>query len=157
MDKEKKALKDIRGRIRQYSDQSFEFTPFGKGEPVYEEQHKFKNGITESKTRGQNPKRVVRIPLDTDTPDIYDACVRKLDEAYPAPELKPREKRPTCTLVDGPNLWVVHDRKAGHLQIEMKVRVSGDTIKMQKELFNLFTQINSCLAINKTIFRPVLN
>ena len=54
MDKEKKALKEIRGRIRQYSDQSFEFTPFGKGEPVYEEQHKFKNGITESKYKNSN-------------------------------------------------------------------------------------------------------
>ncbi len=156
MEKERKAVKDIRGRIRQYNDQSFEFTPFGKGEPVYEEQHKFKNGITESKTRGQNAKRVVRIPLDTDTPDIYDACVRMLDEAYPAPELVVREKRPTATLLEGPGVWVLHDRNAGVLHIELKVRVA-DERKMQKELFNLFNQINLCLAINKTTFRPVLN
>ena len=151
MEKEKKQTGAIKGVVRKYGDNSFDFTPFGKGEPVFEEQQKFKNGVSVAKTRGQNGKRVVRIPVDSDTPDIYDACVRKLDEVYPAPEPAKRKMRPTATILEGTGLRVVHERTTGEVQIDMKVKVS-DIKKMQKELYNLFNQINLCLAINKTIF-----
>ena len=76
MTKDKTATGTVKGVIRKYNDQSLEFTPFGKGEPVYEEQQKFKNGVTIAKTRGANGKRVVRIPLEAADVDQVTSCRR---------------------------------------------------------------------------------
>ena len=43
MTKERKLTGNIKGIVSKYSDNSFEFRPFGKGEPVYEEKQEFKN------------------------------------------------------------------------------------------------------------------
>ena len=155
MAKEKKQTGAIRGLVRKYNDNSFDFTPYGKGEPVYEEQQKFKNGVTIAKTRGVNGKKVVRIQLEPTDVDLFDACVKKLGEVLPeAPGIE--LLRSKAMLLLGPDIQMVHDRKAGRVVVRMEVEV--DTCeRMQKRFFNLFNQINLCLAINKTIFRPVLN
>ena len=155
MAKEKKQTGAIRGLVRKYNDNSFDFTPYGKGEPVYEEQQKFKNGVTIAKTRGNTGKRVVRIQLEGTDVDLFDTCVKKLGEVLPeAPDIE--LLRAKAMLLLGPDLQMVHDRKAGKVVVRMEVDVDH-LDKMQKRFFNLFNQINLCLAINKTIFRPVLN
>ena len=155
MAKERILAGNIKGIVSKYSDNSFEFRPFGKGEPVYEEQQKFKNGVTIAKTRGNTGKRVVRIQLEGTDVDLFDTCVKKLGEVLPeAPDIT--ELRSKAMLLLGPDLQMVHDRKAGKVVVRMEVDVDH-LDKMQKRFFNLFNQINLCLAINKTIFRPVLN
>ena len=155
MAKERKLTGNIKGVVSKYSDNSFEFKPFGKGEPVYEEQQKFKNGVTIAKTRGNTGKRVVRIQLEGTDVDLFDTCVKKLGEVLPeAPDIE--LLRAKAMLLLGPDLQMVHDRKAGKVVVHMEVEVAHCE-KMQKKFFNLFNQINLCLAINKTIFRPVLN
>ena len=155
MAKEKKQTGAIRGLVRKYNDNSFDFTPYGKGEPVYEEQQKFKNGVTIAKTRGNTGKRVVRIQLEGTDVDLFDTCVKKLGEVLPeAPDIE--LLRSKAMLLLGPDIQMVHDRKAGKVVVRMEVEVAHCE-KMQKKFFNLFNQINLCLAINKTIFRPVLN
>ena len=155
MAKERILAGNIKGIVSKYSDNSFEFRPFGKGEPVYEEQQKFKNGVTIAKTRGNTGKRVVRIQLEGTDVDLFDTCVKKLGEVLPeAPDIE--LLRAKAMLLLGPDLQMVHDRKAGKVVVRMEVDVDH-LDKMQKRFFNLFNQINLCLAINKTIFRPVLN
>lgn len=155
MAKERIPTGNIKGIVSKYSDNSFEFRPFGKGEPVYEEQQKFKNGVTIAKTRGNTGKRVVRIQLDGTDVDLFDTCVKKLGEVLPeAPDIT--ELRSKAMLLLGPDLQMVHDRKAGKVVVRMEVDVDH-LDKMQKRFFNLFNQINLCLAINKTTLRPVLN
>ena len=46
MTKERKITGNIKGIVSKYSDNSFEFRPFGKGEPVYEEKQEFKNAAS---------------------------------------------------------------------------------------------------------------
>ena len=70
MAKEIKLTGNIKGVVSKYSDNSFEFRPFGKGEPVYEEKQDFKNGVTIAKTRGVNGKKVVRLMLDNSDDDL---------------------------------------------------------------------------------------
>ena len=155
MAKERKLTGNIKGVVSKYSDNSFEFKPFGKGEPVYEEKQDFKNGVTIAKTRGVNGKKVVRLMLDNTDVDLFDACVKKLGEVLPeAPDLTPL--RAKAMLLLGPDIQMVLDRKAGKVVVRMEVEVARCE-KMQKKFFNLFNQINLCLAINKTTLAPVLN
>ena len=155
MTKERKITGNIKGIVSKYSDNSFEFRPFGKGEPVYEEKQDFKNGVTIAKTRGVNGKKVVRLMLDNNDVDLFDACVKKLGEVLPeAPGIE--LLRSKAMLLLGPDIQMVHDRKAGKVVVRMEVDV--DTCdRMQKRFFNLFNQINLCLAINKATLTPVLN
>ena len=155
MAKEIKLTGNIKGVVSKYSDNSFVFKPFGKGEPVYEEKQDFKNGVTIAKTRGVNGKKVVRLMLDNSDVDLFDACVKKLGEVLPeAPDLEPL--RAKAMLLLGPDIQMVLDRKAGKVVVRMEVEVARCE-KMQKKFFNLFNQINLCLAINKTTLTPVLN
>lgn len=155
MAKERKLTGNIKGVVSKYSDNSFEFKPFGKGEPVYEEKQDFKNGVTIAKTRGVNGKKVVRLMLDKTDVDLFDACVKKLGEVLPeSPNLEPLRSK--AMLLLGPDIQMVHDRKAGKVVVRMEVDVARCE-KMQKKFFNLFNQINLCLAINKTTLTPVLN
>lgn len=155
MAKEIKLTGNIKGVVSKYSDNSFVFKPFGKGEPVYEEKQDFKNGVTIAKTRGVNGKKVVRLMLDNTDVDLFDACVKKLGEVLPeAPDLEPL--RAKAMLLLGPDIQMVYDRKAGKVVVRMEVEVARCE-KMQKKFFNLFNQINLCLAINKTTLTPVLN
>ena len=155
MTKERKLTGNIKGIVSKYSDNSFVFKPFGKGEPVYEEKQDFKNGVTIAKTRGVNGKKVVRLMLDNTDVDLFDACVKKLGEVLPeAPDLEPL--RAKAMLLLGPDIQMVLDRKAAKVVVHMEVEVSRCE-KMQKKFFNLFNQINLCLAINKTTLTPVLN
>ena len=124
MTKERKITGNIKGIVSKYSDNSFEFRPFGKGEPVYEEKQDFRNGVTIAKTRGVNGKKVVRLMLDNNDVDLFDACVKKLGEVLPeAPDLEPLRAKAMLLL----------------------------------GFFNLFNQINLCLAINKTTLAPAAN
>ena len=155
MTKERKITGNIKGIVSKYSDNSFVFKPFGKGEPVYEEKQDFKNGVTIAKTRGVNGKKVVRLMLDNSDVDLFDACVKKLGEVLPeAPGIE--LLRSKAMLLLGPDIQMVHDRKAGKVVVRMEVDVARCE-KMQKKFFNLFNQINLCLAINKTTLTPVLN
>ena len=155
MTKERKITGNIKGVVSKYSDNSFVFKPFGKGEPVYEEKKDFKNGVTIAKTRGVNGKKVVRLMLDNSDVDLFDACVKKLGEVLPeAPDLEPL--RAKAMLLLGPDIQMVLDRKAAKVVVRMEVDVARCE-KMQKKFFNLFNQINLCLAINKTTLTPVLN
>ena len=155
MTKEKKPTGTIRGLVRKYNDNSFDFTPYGKGEPVYEEKQEFKNGVSIAKTRGNTGKRVVRIQLEPTDVDLFDACVKKLGEVLPeAPGIE--LLRSKAMLLLGPDIQMVHDRKAGRVVVRMEVEVARCE-KMQKKFFNLFNQINLCLAINKATLTPVLN
>ena len=114
----------IRGTVRRYSDQSFEFTPFGKGEPVYQEQHKYKNGVTVATTRGANPKQVVRLEVAADAPDLYHACVEKLDEALPAATAAAqRKKRALHTLMNEGGASVTLDEATGLIRMEAEISV----------------------------------
>lgn len=153
MDNIKSATGSIKGVVKKYNDQSFEFTPFGKGEPVYEEQQKFKNGVTYAKTRGTSGKRVVRIPLDGDTPDVFAACVQKLNEAFPEQPFDEKLRARTY-LLEGPDIKVAYDKKNKKLSVRIDVAVTN-SVRLQKTFFNLFNQINLCLATNKTIFPRV--
>ena len=155
MAKERKLTGNIKGVVSKYSDNSFEFKPFGKGEPVYEEKQDFRNGVTIAKTRGVNGKKVVRLMLDNNDVDLFDACVKKLGEVLPeAPDLEPLRAKAMLLLC--PDIQMVLDRKAGKVVVRMEVDVARCE-KMQKKFFNLFNQINLCLAINKTTLTPVLN
>ena len=155
MTKERKITGNIKGVVSKYSDNSFVFKPFGKGEPVYEEKQDFKNGVTIAKTRGVNGKKVVRLMLDNSDVDLFDACVKKLGEVLPeAPDLEPL--RAKAMLLLGPDIQMVLDRKAAKVVVRMEVDVARCE-KMQKKFFNLFNQINLCLAINKTTLAPAAN
>ena len=155
MAKEKKQTGAIRGLVRKYNDNSFDFTPYGKGEPVYEEKQEFKNGVSIAKTRGNTGKRVVRIQLEPTDVDLFDTCVKKLGEVLPeAPDIE--LLRSKAMLLLGPDIQMVHDRKAGKVVVRMEVDVDTSE-RMQKRFFNLFNQINLCLDINKTTLHPVLN
>ena len=145
----------IRGMVRRYSDQSFEFTPFGKGEPVYQEQHKYKNGVTVATTRGANPKRVVRMEVAADAPDLYHACMEKLDEALPAATAVPlRKKRALRTLMTEGGASVTLDEAKGLIRMETEINL-GATPNYKNQFFNLFNLMNQCFAINELLLKRV--
>jgi hypothetical protein len=141
----------IRGMVRRYSDQSFEFTPYGKGEPVYEEQQKYKNGVSVGKTRGAKSRQVVRIPIDGDVPDLFAACMQKLEEALPdaAATVADGRKARGTVLLETPGLHMVLNKKQG-------VITYGGTLHLalspnfNHQFVKQFNELNQCLAINKT-------
>ena len=54
----KDLVKKTKGTVSQYKDDSFEFTPYGKGEPVYESSYKV-GEATLGKTKGTGKQNFV--------------------------------------------------------------------------------------------------
>ncbi|MBQ7512852.1 MAG: hypothetical protein IJS95_00505 [Prevotella sp.] len=158
MNKEKKKSPtgSIKGTVHKYGDQSFEFIPFGKGEPVYEEQSRHKNGVTVAKTRGSNSKQVVRIPLDSDEPDMFHACMEKLNEVFPDVSEAASVVKRGKVLIDYPDMRVVLNKTKGELSIEANINLKN-TPNYTKQFVKLFNSINQCLAINKTSIQDAVN
>lgn len=148
-EKNRKETTTIRGVVKRFSDQSFEFTPFGKGEPVYQEQQKFKNGVSIAVTRGQKPKKVVRMEVDADSPDLYHACVKKLDEALPTPpSIGLRCRRTTQTLMNEGGAVVTLDKNNGCITFQGQIFL-GVNPNFKNQFYKLFNSINQCFAINE--------
>ena len=153
----KKETSTLRGMVRRYSDQSFEFTPFGRGEPVYEEQHKYKNGVTVGKTRGSNARQVVRIAVDADAPDLYDACLQKLGEALPdAAAQSAATTGRGVVLLSGPGLRLLLNKTKGTISYQGEIDMTK-TPNYTNQFVKQFNELNQCLAINKTSLLNVIH
>ena len=145
----------IRGMVRRYSDHSFEFTPFGKGEPVYQDQHKYGNGVTVATTRGASPKKVVRIEVPADAPDVPFACMDKLTTAFGGEEPSLIVGMRGRQLMKDDTGMIVLNQKKGLLMMEMSIDLT-QTPNYQSQLFNLFNRMNQCLAINETLLKSAV-
>ena len=144
-----------RGNYRRYADDSFEFTPQGKGEPMYQEQKKYKNGVSVATTKGATGKKYVKIAVPTDTPDVFHACVDKLGEVF-------KEERHTLSviargrqLMKADDAMMVLNQKKGLLVFDGVIDLS-QTPNYQNQLFNLFNKMNQCLAINETLLKSAV-
>ena len=76
----KNLVKKTKGTVSQFSDDSLEFTPQGKGEPVYE--HSYKVGeATIGKTKGTGRQNfVAKLKCSTDEADPCEAMHQQLDK-----------------------------------------------------------------------------
>lgn len=156
MEKSKKEIvAQGRGNYKRYSDDSFEFSPQGKGEPTYEEVKKHKNGVTVATSRGKSPKKYVRIPIEADAADPFYACVEKLGEAFPDTSDDKTVVCRGCVLLRGKDLQLVLNKTRGLIQFEGQIDLR-ETPKYDAQLFNLFNEMNQCLAINKTSIRSAI-
>ena len=65
----KDLVKKMKGTVSQFSDESLEFTPYGKGEPVYESSYKV-GEATLGKTKGTGKQNfVAKLKCSATEPD----------------------------------------------------------------------------------------
>ncbi len=152
----------VKGSATIYHDGAVEFKPSGQGEPVYDDLRRHKNGVTLATTRGTRPKLVARIPVSADSPDPFYAMVDALSEAMPAdcpspvPAMtKVYARRPWRVLLKHDDVLLSLSPEHGRLFICATIDM-GRTPLYQNQLFNLFNDINKCLAINETTLRSAV-
>ena len=76
----KKLVKKIRGTVSQFEDDSLEFTPYGKGEPVYEDSYKVGEAFI-GKTKGKGRQSyVAKLKCDTTEADPCEVMHQQLDK-----------------------------------------------------------------------------
>ena len=76
----KEIVKSTRGTVHQYNDDSLDFKPYGKGEPVYE--HSYKVGeATIGKTKSaKGPNYVAKLKCSADEADPCEVMHQQLDK-----------------------------------------------------------------------------
>ena len=78
----KELLKKCKGTVSHFNDDSLEFTPYGKGEPVYEASYKVGAatlGITKSKANA-NSNYVAKLKAAADSADPIEDMHAQLDK-----------------------------------------------------------------------------
>ena len=148
-------VKSTRGTVRQYKDDSMEFIPQGKGEPVYE--HSYKVGeatIGKTKSTGKS-NYVAKLKCSTDEADPCEVMHQQLDK------LAKKEWPDRDTSKDKPRGKVLLDENGGYMAVNVKKGVISihldidlsETCDYGQKIANFIIKTNQCLYINQDLVR----
>ena len=148
-------VKSTRGTVRQYNDDSMEFIPQGKGEPVYE--HSYKVGEAQiGLTKGKGKQSfVAKLKCDTTETDPCEVMHQQLDK------LAKKEWPDRDTSKDKPRGKVLLDENGGYMAINVKKGVISihldidlsESCDYGQKIANFIIKSNQCLYSNQDLVR----
>ena len=148
-------VKSTRGTVRQYNDDSMEFIPQGKGEPVYE--HSYKVGEAQiGLTKGKGKQSfVAKLKCDTTETDPCEVMHQQLDK------LAKKEWPDRDTSKDKPRGKVLLDENGGYMAVNVKKGVISihldidlsESCDYKTKIGNFLIQSSQCLYINQDLVR----
>ena len=151
----KDLVKKTKGTVSQYKDDSFEFTPYGKGEPVYE--HSYKVGEAQiGLTKGKGKQNfVAKLKCSADESDPCEVMHQQLDKLA-AKEWPDREKADTKprgkVLLNENGAYMAVDAKRGLISIHLDIDLS-ESCDYGHKIANFIIKSNQCLYINQDLVR----
>ena len=140
--------KTLKGSMKYFDDDRLEFTPYGQGDPLYEQIRKAQNG-TLMRTTGEKKQSLVarlKVAADSSDPaaDLRDQ-LEKLLKGLPQSQREPRPKGRFLKRMDG--LTVRLDERDAQLRVVMSISVRE--VKNVEETFNRMSmEVNKCLHYN---------
>ena len=148
-------VKQVTGKCRQYDDDSFEFKPYGKGEPVYE--HSYKVGEAQiGLTKGKGKQSfVAKLKCDTTETDPCEVMHQQLDKlaAKEWPDRDKSDDKPRGrVLLKEDGAYMAVDVKKGVISIHLDIDLSESCDYGQK-IANFIIKTNQCLYINQDLVR----
>ena len=148
-------VKQVTGKCRQYDDDSFEFKPYGKGEPVYE--HSYKVGEAQiGKTKGTGKQNyVAHLKCGIDEADPCEVMHEQLDKlaAKEWPDrLKADDKPRGKVLLNEDGGYMAVDTKKGLISIRLDIDLS-ESCDYGTKIANFIINSNKCLYSNQDLVR----
>ena len=148
-------LKRIKGTVSQYKDDSFEFKPYGNGEPVYE--HSYKVGEAQiGLTKGKGKQNfVAHLKCSADEADPCEVMHQQLDKlaAKEWPDREKTDEKPRGRVLLKENgAYMAVDTKKGQISIHLDIDLS-ETCDYGQKIANFIIKTNQCLYINQDLVR----
>ena len=148
-------VKSTHGTVRQYKDDSMEFIPQGKGEPVYD--HSYKVGEAQiGLTKGKGKQNfVAHLKCSADEADPCEVMHQQLDK------LAKKEWPDRDTSKDKPRGKVLLDENGGYMAVNVKKGVISihldidlsESCDYGQKIANFIIKTNQCLYTNKDLVR----
>ena len=145
-------VKKTRGTGTYYEDGSYEFTPQGKGEPVYESVCKVGQSSLGRTSGKEKQSYVAKLKVDANDADPAEAMHEALDKlaakVWPvtARELKPRGR----LLMNQDGGSVRLDAKNGIVSLHLDINIA-EGCEYGSKLANFIIETNKCLYCNKDL------
>ena len=152
-----KVIKKRKGTVSHYDDDSFEFSPYGKGEPVYD--HSYKVGVsTLGLTKGAGKQNyIAHLKCKADEPDplgtLQDQLQKLAAKEWPEKEVKPFAPR-TKVLLQSNGMYVAVDERKKTVSLHLDLDIS-ESCDYAQRLSTFIIAINQCLYINQDLLRRV--
>ena len=152
----KELVKTTKGTARHYKDDSFEFTPYGKGEPVYEDSYKIGEAFI-GRTKGKGKQSyVAKLKCDATETDPREVMHTQLDKLtakmWPAAVLPPKPRGKVLLKEEGAIVAV--NSKTGRLSLHLDIELS-ESCDYARKVINFLTETNRCLYINQDLLTRV--
>ena len=153
----KELVKSTKGTVRHYGDDSLEFTPYGKGEPVYDHSHKV-GAATLGLTKGTGKQNyIAHLKCSADEADPFGKLQDQLEKLaareWPEKKLMPVKPR-TKILLNADGKYVSVDEKKKVLSLHLDIDLSEDCECVSK-ISNFVIETHQCLYINQDLLRRV--
>lgn len=139
----------VRGTATIYDDNRITFQPQTEGVPQQRDVKK-KGLSTFYHTSGEKDSSIVahlKVPSDCEDPAarMFEELFHFTKDIIKKDPKMPQQRK----LLDKEQVSVWHRRKEHEVAVLMKIRTDVD-LELSNQLFNLTSEVNKCLAINKT-------
>ena len=152
-----KIVKKTKGTVSHYNDDSFEFTPYGKGEPVYDHSHKVGGG-TLGLTKGTGKQNyIAHLKCSADEADPFSTLQQQLEKLaakeWPEMQILPVKPR-TRILLQSDGKYVAVDERKKTISLHLDIDIS-ESCDYGQRFSNFIIESNQCLYINQDLLRRV--
>ena len=151
----KDLVKKTRGTVNQFADDSLEFVPQGKGEPVYEHSYKVGEALI-GLTKGKGKQSfVAKLKCDTTEADPCEVMHQQLDKlaAKEWPDREKGDEKPRGKVLLRENgAYMAVDTRKGQISIHLDIDLS-ETCDYGQRIANFIIKTNQCLYINQDLVR----
>ena len=152
-----KIVKKSKGTVSHFDDDSFEFSPYGKGEPVYDHSHKVGAG-TLGLTKGTGRHNyIAHLKCSADEPDPFGTLQQQLEKLaakeWPEKEILPVKPR-TKILLQSDGKYVAVDERKKTISLHLDIDIS-ESCDYGQRISNFIIETNQCLYINQDLLRRV--
>lgn len=139
----------VRGTATIYGDNRVEFQPQAEGVPQQKDVKK-RGQSTFYHTSGEKDSSIVahlKVPADCEDPAavMFEELFHFTKDIMKKDPKLPQQRK----LLEKPQLSVWHRRKENEVAVFMVIQVDSEQ-ELSSQLFNLTSEVNKCLAINKT-------
>ena len=151
----KEIVKSTRGTVHQYNDDSLDFKPYGKGDPVYE--HSYKVGEAQiGLTKGKGKQNfVAHLKCSADEVDPCEVMHQQLDKlaAKEWPDRDKTDDKPRGkVLLKEDGAYMALNAKKGVISVRLDIDLS-ESCDYKTRIGNFLIQSSQCLYINQDLVR----
>ena len=152
-----KIVKKRKGTVSTYDDDSFEFSPYGKGEPVYDHSYKV-GGSTLGLTKGtRDTNFIAHLKCNADEPDplgvLQEQLTKLAAKEWPEKKVQPFAPR-NKVLLQSNGMYVALDERKKKVSLHLDIDVS-EKCDCSQTISAFVIAVNQCLYINQDLLRRV--